>query len=64
LRVQTRIGPALEIEMLDLGELLNMKTTVTTKEAASISRSQGMVTAYNEHDIRRIGYYTLSDYGH
>jgi outer membrane receptor protein involved in Fe transport len=50
-----------EIEELDLGELLNMKTTVSTKEAASISRSQGMVTAYNEHDIRRTGYYTLSD---
>lgn len=38
-----------------------MKTTVTTKESAPISRSQGMVTAYNEHDIRRTGYYTLSD---
>lgn len=38
-----------------------MTTTVTTKQAAPISQSPGMVTAYNDADIRRTGYYTLAD---
>ena len=49
------------IEELDLVELLNMKVTVSSKDAAPVSRSPGMVTVYGEGDIRRLGYYTLSD---
>src|SRR6266540_2684291 len=50
-----------DAEELALAALLNMNATVATKEAATVSRSPGMVTVYGEQDIRRLGYYTLAD---
>ena len=44
-----------------LAEMLNLNATVASKNAASVSRSPGMVTVYQADDIRRLGYYTLAD---
>jgi outer membrane receptor protein involved in Fe transport len=55
------IGPSTYDEDLALAELLNMSATVASKSSATVSRSPGIVTVYGEQDIRRLGYYTLSD---
>lgn len=48
-------------EVLTLEELLNIKTTVSSKDEVLSSDAPGSVSVYSRKDIGRLGYYTLSD---
>lgn len=46
---------------LPLEKLMDIKITVASKNEEKISDAPGMVTAYTNDDIRKKGYYTISD---
>jgi len=55
-------GPDTE-QLLDasLEDLLNAVITVTSKKAERASDAPGIVTTYQEEEIRRFGYYTIAE---
>ncbi len=46
---------------LSLSDLLDLKSSVSSKKEQKISDAPGMVTVYSAKDVERLGYYNLTD---
>ena len=50
-----------EVLAFSLDDLMNTKVTVSSKKEEKIAEAPGMVTAYSNKEIQRLGYYTVAD---
>lgn len=62
-QANAQVGDSSMTEVLELSleDLMNMKVSVSSKKEEKIADAPGMVTAYSNKEIQRLGYYTVAD---